>query len=285
MTTIEANSDIRQDARTCERHGVYTATVKKLPWGRNGETSETRCPSCEREWEERRKQQEVEYEERQWRERIAINRKAAEIPERFAGCSFENYEATTAKQKQVLSAARGFAEHFDAVRESGSSLALCGKPGCGKTHLACAIGNQVLEAGYTVIYTTVVELLRAIRDTWRRNSEDSENRVIEKYRRVGLLILDEVGVSFGSESEKVQLFDVLDGRYRDMRPTVIISNLNGNELKKALGARLYDRLMHNGSDVVLFDWDSFRPFAKSVRVKPLHMSLSAQIKRLRGVTE
>ena len=143
----------------------------------------------------------------------------------------------------------------------------------------------MLEAGCTVIYTTVIELLRAIRETWRRNSEQSENAVIEKYRGTGLLILDEVGVSFGSEAEKVQLFDVLDGRYRDMRPTVIVSNLNGNELKKALGPRLYDRLMHNGSDVVLFDWDSFRPRAKSVRVKPLDMSLTARTRRQRGEIE
>jgi DNA replication protein DnaC len=283
--TTEVNNDVRHESRKCANHGEYTATIKRLPWGRNGETSETRCPMCESEHEERRKQQEINYQETQRRERIAINRKAAGIPERFAGCSFENYAASTPKQQQALTSANNFAEHFDVVQEDGSSLALCGKPGCGKTHLACAIGNRVLEAGRTVIYTTVIELLRAIRDTWRRNSERSENAVIEKYRCVGLLILDEVGVSFGSEAEKVQLFDVLDGRYRDMRPTVIVSNLNGNDLKRALGSRLYDRLMHNGSDVVLFDWDSFRPRAKSVRVKPLDMSLMARMRRQRGASE
>ena len=153
--TTEVNSAVRQETRNCANHGEYTATIKRLPWGRNGETSETRCPMCEREREERRKQQEVDYDEMRRRERIATNRKAAGIPERFAGCSFENYAASTPKQQQTLTSANNFAEHFDVVQEAGNSLALCGKPGCGKTHLACAIGNHALDAGHTVIYTTV----------------------------------------------------------------------------------------------------------------------------------
>jgi DNA replication protein DnaC len=72
------------------------------------------------------------------------------------------------------------------------------------------------------------------------------------------LILDEVGVSFRSEAEKTQLFDVLDGRYREMRPTVIVSNLNAKDLQECLGPRIFDRLMEAGSTVVIFDWKSYR---------------------------
>jgi len=197
-------------------------------------------------------------QEEQRRKRIDRNRKAAAIPARFVHCAFDNYLTSSKEQQLALSAARGFAENFDAVRVAGSSLTLCGNPGCGKTHLACAIANHLLNAGKTVIYTTVLELIRGIRDTWRRESSLSETDVVLKYRGVDLLILDEVGVSFGSEAERNQLFDVLDGRYREMRPTVIVSNLNGKALQECLGPRIFDRLMETGSTVVTFKWGSYR---------------------------
>jgi DNA replication protein DnaC len=114
-----------------------------------------------------------------------------------------------------------------------------------------------------VIYTQAIELVRAIRDTWRPHSIKSETEVINSYRNAGLLIVDEIGVQFGAEAEKNQMFDVLDGRYREMRPTLIISNLNEKGLQDCLGSRVFDRLMEIGSVVVTFNWGSYRRVPKS----------------------
>jgi DNA replication protein DnaC len=197
-------------------------------------------------------------EERARLMRYRKSRIQASIPTRFWDCSFDNYNATTEKQRRALAKTREYVNSLDR-----DSLTLCGLPGTGKTHLACAIANQLLDAEKTVIYTTVLELIRGIRDTWRRDSSESETDVVGKYRKVKLLILDEVGVQFGSEAEKAQLFDVLDGRYREMRPTVIVSNLNSKALQECLGPRIFDRLMETGSTVVLFDWESYRRVPKS----------------------
>jgi DNA replication protein DnaC len=59
------------------------------------------------------------------------------------------------------------------------------------------------------------------------------------------------------------MFDVLDGRYREMRPTLIISNLNEKGLQDCLGSRVFDRLMEIGSVVVTFNWGSYRRVPKS----------------------
>ena len=63
---------------------------------------------------------------------------------------------------------------------------------------------------------------------------------------------------FQSEAERVHLFDVLDGRYRDRKPTVLISNLDGKGFHECLGSRLFDRLTETGSAVITFEWESHR---------------------------
>jgi len=248
---------------TCEKHGEYiaTTTITIFREGCRPVERTSECPGCEQERIAQCEREAAEEAEQRRRRRIAENRKKANIPERFAVSTFENYIASSADQRLALSDTRAFAENFAAVQEAGNSLTLCGKPGCGKTHLACAVANYLLDAGRTVIYQQAIELVRAIRATWHRESGESETSVIARYRNVDLLILDEIGVSFGSEAEKTQLFDILDGRYREMRPTLIVSNLSPKGLRECLGERVYDRLMQNGSGCVVFNWASYRPSA------------------------
>ena len=268
---------------SCPQHGEYSAETHTIHGLERGWTSG--CPTCEQERKERRRIRDEEMARQDRLDRIARNRKNAKIPARFASSTFENYMAVTAEQQRALATAREFAEKISLARQATSSLTLCGNPGTGKTHLACAVGNHLLDAGPTVIYTQTIELVRAVRDTWRRGSDQSEIAVIDTYRTVGLLILDEVGVQFGSEAEKTQLFDVLDGRYRDLRPTLIVSNLNGNGLQERLGVRIFDRLMEVGSKLVIFDWKSHRREAAPAIPNPSPCeaeSLSERLDELRS---
>ena len=73
-----------------------------------------------------------------------------------------------------------------------------------------------------------------------------------------LLILDEVGVQFGSDTEKLILFDVLNERYEKRRPTLVLSNLSLPDVEQYLGERIFDRLREDGGEAVVFDWESHR---------------------------
>ena len=277
---------------TCEKHGEYTATTTTMIWdiGKPHEWT-TCCPGCEQEREERRKREDEERAEKERRYRIAVNRKAATIPSRFAGCTFENYVTSNEGQKRALLFAQAFAENFAAMQEAGNSLTLYGKPGTGKTHLACAVANHILDSGRTVIYTRAIDLIHAIRETWRDHSK-SQIEVTGRYQTTGLLIVDEIGVQFGSEAERTQLFEVLDERYGEMRPTLIVSNLNLKGLQDSLGGRIYDRLMQNGSGCVVFDWGSYRPAAALATLKrsqpegePNEQSVAARMRKLHAEAE
>lgn len=249
----------------CQVHGAFMQSTYTL----GGVERKSRCPSCERERDAERSKEalaQADAERRVAKEARAAGRAAevlstSKLPKRFIGRTFDTYVAETNEQRGALTTCREFAEHFSEHLESGHGLLLTGQKGCGKTHLAGAIMQHIMPR-YTSLYTTVPELVRAVRDTWRRDSKHSTSAVIDAMRALDLFVLDEVGMQTGTDGEQVILYDVLDGRYRDCKPTILLTNLDAVAMKAAIGDRLFDRLRET-SRRVLFDWDSYRLKARS----------------------
>jgi DNA replication protein DnaC len=236
----------------CDKHGAFESkNLFRNVW--------TRCPICSKERDEaiRAEAEAEKARERERKHREALHYSA--IPARFIGRTFDNYRATTNEQRQALTVARDYSENFDRYAAKGQGLVFMGKPGTGKSHLAAAILQVHMQRN--VRYMTCLDLIRAIRETWRRDSERSERKVLDIIRGLELLVLDEVGAQYGTEGEQTILFDVLDMRYRDLTPTVILSNQHADGLKAYLGERTFDRLRET-SQVVQFLWDSHRPQAR-----------------------
>lgn len=182
----------------------------------------------------------------------------AAIPKRYMACGFDNYTIESPHQQQVLDVCRAYADHFDEEDRQGSSLILCGNPGTGKNHLASAIAHTVLSKGHSVLQVTAYDIIARIRQTWRReNGKGTELEVIRGFADVDLLIIDEVGKTFGSDGERVHLFEVIDHRYRDMKPTIILSNEGVDGVERFLGIAAFDRLCQNG-ELLILDWQSHR---------------------------
>ena len=181
------------------------------------------------------------------------------IPRRFLDKTFAGYAVAMPAQRQALEVCRAFGERFAQVRGRGSCLLLVGGPGTGKTHLACAILAEVIRAGYTGLFLSVSAALRLIRDTYSPRAQRSESEAFALLTAPDLLVLDEVGLAIGNEAKRrAMLFDVLDTRYAEMRPTVLIGNLSVTEMEAYLGERIMDRLLELGSATVLFTWPSHR---------------------------
>lgn len=239
---------------TCHKHGEFQSM--HIVYGETDTWSS--CPKCSDE----KVAKEREAELAQWRQDVEKARMErmvgyACLPPRFAGKTFDAYLAVSEQQKKYLGRCRSYADNFPAHFKAGQGLLLLGSPGTGKTHLAVATLNQVIsQHGAAGLYTTAARMFRRIKDTYR-NQEETESQAIEAFTRPALLVLDEIGVSFGSDAELNYLFDVMNERYEQCRPTIVVSNVQPAALGQWMGDRVVDRL-RECSTMMVFDWDSAR---------------------------
>ena len=240
---------LQKAEKTCARHGPYVALslVEDL-W--------TNCPDCE---EEARAHEQAQRMLENRRLAIRAQLKEAGVPARFMTSTMESFVAQSPAQQSVLQEAMRYAADFPEVLCAGRSLVFIGPPGTGKTHLAVGILREVLAQGHSGLLTTVGDYVREIKDNcWTRERQVTESGVIARYRAPELLILDEVGVQFGSRTEENLIFTLINKRYEDLKPTLVISNELEDGLETYLGPRTFDRLKDGGGMVVPFPWESYR---------------------------
>lgn len=244
-------------AAVCDTHGAYTSSGNALTVFNRRREYWTGCPQCAQIKRERQAEERRASDERERQARIEDRMRRAGIPKRFRTRTLDNFEATTPKQQRALRVAREFVADFARHHDEGSTLVFAGNVGTGKGHLALGIAQALIAAGHTAFYATAREIIMRMRASWSDKSAPSEAEVLDMLTSVSLLIVDEVGVTFGSDAERDQLFAVIDGRYRECLPTIYTTNLERDELPVALGERSFDRLRENGRWVA-FDWESYR---------------------------
>jgi len=243
--------------KTCSTHGTYLSNGMRYMGRREIWTP---CPECEEERLAAERQADAKRRADIARQSLFDAIGQAAIPQRFIGRSLENFHADTEPQRFALRVSREFADNFALHAKRGDNLIFSGLPGTGKSHLATAI-LQAIMPDNVGMYVTCMGVIRSVRGTWRKDSERSETEVLRALSDVPLLVIDEIGVQYGTDGEQTILFDLLDRRYRDMRPTILLTNQDKRGLKELIGERSFDRLVET-SKWVAFDWPSHRAQAR-----------------------
>lgn len=186
-------------------------------------------------------------------------RDAANVPSRYVGCSFSNFTPETAAQARVLKICKRYVETFAEQMRIGRCMAMIGKMGTGKTHLACATVNALCDSGISAQYSTVDAMTTRWRGTYRNESAEQPSDVLAAFMRPRLLVLDEVGIQHASEHELLVINRICSQRHdAGNRPTFFIGNITEPQLADFLGDRIADRLSENQGVILTFDWSSYR---------------------------
>ncbi|MBI4180819.1 MAG: ATP-binding protein [Chloroflexi bacterium] len=133
---------------------------------------------------------------------------------------------------RVCQAARAFAS------EPKGWLVLVGPSGSGKTHLAAAIANQRIKNNQPVFYITTPDLLDHLRSSFSPSSEIPYNDFFEQVRNTQLLVLDDLGAQSSTPWAKEKLDQLLNHRFANQLPTVIVSIVPIEELEERIRTRL-----------------------------------------------
>lgn len=177
------------------------------------------------------------YEDAIEREAIKAQRirKACNLGKRFESRTFETFDASC--DPKAYEQCLAYAEQ-DGYEKDRNSLLILGGYGTGKTHLAAAIANRLVDKGIPVLFDTYVNHLNKLKAEF--NGKDTG--YLNQMKEIPMLILDDVGKERQSDWTRSVTFDVINYRYEHMTPIVITSNLLLKELEEYLGGACYSRL-------------------------------------------
>ena len=144
------------------------------------------------------------------------------------------------KRKTIFDLAAG---HF--IRERKDVLFI-GPPGVGKSHLCQAIGYEAIKAGFVVLYRSIFDL---VRDFLRDEALGGEERILIKYLKPDLLILDDMGLKQLPKRSGEYFFEIIMRRYEN-RSTMMTSNRPIEDWGKLIGdvpaaGAILDRFLHH----------------------------------------
>lgn len=138
---------------------------------------------------------------------------------------------------KILQSAKAYARDFTPDSEN---LLFIGASGLGKTHLSLAIAREVLAKGYGVVYGSAQDLLHKIeQEHFGRADEDTLALLLG----CDLLIFDDFGTEFSSPFIQSTVYNIINSRMLERRPTIISTNLTLSEIRKDYHERIVSRLV------------------------------------------
>jgi len=145
--------------------------------------------------------------------------------------------------------------HF--LRESRDVL-LMGPPGVGKSFVVQAVGYQAIKQGFVVLYRSIFDV---VRDFLRDEALAGEEKVLTKYLKPDLLIVDDMGMKNLPKRSGEFLFEIIMRRYEN-RSTMMTSNRPLEDWGKLIGdvpsaTAILDRFLHH-AEIVTMNGRSYR---------------------------
>ena len=163
----------------------------------------------------------------------------------FEDFSLDYYpdEKERERMEDIYNKTLEYAENFG---KNSGSMFFQGGTGLGKTHISLSIANKVAQNGFGVLYNSTQNFLSAVEKEHFGNDKDGDTLI--SLLECDLLILDDLGTEFLTQFTTSVLYNIINTRYINSRPTIISSNLTPRELEERYGQQLFSRFAG------CFDW-------------------------------
>lgn len=156
--------------------------------------------------------------------------------------SFSNFEVWNDISRKVKDTSTNYYLRFNKIKtERVNSILLCGNPGCGKTHMALALANNLLKQNVQVIYMPYRDIVTKL----KQNMLDEEfyRKTISKYQVAEVLLIDDLFKGKVNETDINIMFEIVNHRYLNRLPIIVSTEYTIERLlsfDEAIGSRIYE---------------------------------------------
>ncbi|HEL2309449.1 TPA: ATP-binding protein [Streptococcus suis] len=236
--------------KICEIHKVNLWLITHPISGTTDYKTSEMCPECTREAIQQKENELIEQSRNSTiylkTYNVLMNDSTLSDEQKEETC-FGSFIVKTAEEQRFLEFAKGQVVKY--LNGMVGNTLITGGTGVGKTHLIVSFAKELNEAykakgePKSVLFVNLTEILREIRESFKFSSK--EGYYSRKLREVDYLILDDLGVKLGNQSnfsksawEEEFIFDVLSHRSN----TIITTNLSNEEITQLYSERVASRI-------------------------------------------
>jgi len=155
------------------------------------------------------------------------------------------FDSVDGKDEEIVKFAKDYVETFDEMMKENIGIILSGPVGTGKTYLAAAIANGIIEKYlYSVKFRSIPEIVRDIEKT---GFNEGRNEYLDRVCSARLMVFDDFGIERNTEYAMELLYAIIDTRWKKNLPTIVTTNVPISELRSENVPiqlkRIYSRLL------------------------------------------
>ena len=186
--------------------------------------------------------------------------KESQIPKKFLWKFIGDFKLVNDKAKKLLGITGAIRDHSPEHKWK-DGFYFWGNAGTGKTLLACIMLQELM-----LKYSSDGRFVDISRQFFQRlkssynitdESYGHAGQILDELIEIPFLVIDDFGVQRNTEWESEMLYNLIDSRYAEERPTIITSNVDIKELKSVAHGRIYSRLKEM-CKIIHFDLDDYR---------------------------
>lgn len=183
------------------------------------------------------------------------------VPKKFCNKTLADFD--TFGKKSLKSVKDFVSDYLDNLLdnvEENNGICFIGSNGVGKSFLSCIILKEMYRHRYSCRRVTFSSYISAYTESWGANKADRdviEQDLLDKYKGVEFLVLEEIGKEIDSKIAKPILEDLLRYREEQGLVTIICTNLTPKTLKDVYGASVCS-LINGNMTVIVIDSEDKR---------------------------